>query len=402
MIINIIYNDLNKKIDFDLNIKIGEIQNKILSECSLLIYNIEYSEFKSCNNNNKLILGIDQCSYNIILKDFIEIFLDISNNIEIITYDRKRDINGNVIKENMIIDKYNEWFNKYENEKFLNNYSIENNTSNQNFTYTNNQILRFPITNILNNIFRSPNIEINSNESDDDVPDLIENNNESNLPELIDNESDIPDLIDINNELNNIIYDTINNRINNNIYNRHYNFTTLLNNRIQENIISENTFSENPVSENTFSENPVSENPVSENTFSENSVYRRSRFNNIINIFDNYLSNINRDNLNTRNYGFEFYEPSNNINTFENLEDVKVVLNEDTFNNLERVNFEDLDKESQNDCLICIDSFEDKDEIVKIKCNHIFHCNCIKSWLCNESNKCPVCRIDVDKGTILE
>ena len=41
------------------------------------------------------------------------------------------------------------------------------------------------------------------------------------------------------------------------------------------------------------------------------------------------------------------------------------------------------------------------DELVKIKCNHIFHCHCIKSWLCNESNKCPVCRIEVGKGIAL-
>jgi hypothetical protein len=90
-----------------------------------------------------------------------------------------------------------------------------------------------------------------------------------------------------------------------------------------------------------------------------------------------------------------------NNNNFDNLEDVNVLLTDDTFNNLERVNFIDLDEETSKECLICIDSFEENDELVKIKCNHIFHCHCIKSWLCNESNKCPVCRIDIEKGVFI-
>ena len=92
--------------------------------------------------------------------------------------------------------------------------------------------------------------------------------------------------------------------------------------------------------------------------------------------------------------------PTNETTTFDfnNFEDIKVILDDDTFNNLERVNYNSLNKELSNECLICLDTFEEIDEIVKIKCNHIFHCHCIKEWLCNESNKCPVCRVEVDKG----
>ena len=36
--------------------------------------------------------------------------------------------------------------------------------------------------------------------------------------------------------------------------------------------------------------------------------------------------------------------------------------------------------------------------IVKLNCNHEFHKDCIKKWLCDNSTKCPVCRVEVAKG----
>ena len=59
----------------------------------------------------------------------------------------------------------------------------------------------------------------------------------------------------------------------------------------------------------------------------------------------------------------------------------------------------DLNSIESIECLICTEAFIGDDIIKKIKCNHLFHTDCIKPWLCEESNKCPVCRIDIDKGT---
>ena len=36
--------------------------------------------------------------------------------------------------------------------------------------------------------------------------------------------------------------------------------------------------------------------------------------------------------------------------------------------------------------------------IRKLKCGHIFKEECIKEWLSESSNKCPVCREEVAKG----
>ena len=44
MKVNLFYNDFKKEIDIDISKKIGIIQENLLNCCSLLIYNIEYSD----------------------------------------------------------------------------------------------------------------------------------------------------------------------------------------------------------------------------------------------------------------------------------------------------------------------------------------------------------------------
>jgi len=42
-------------------------------------------------------------------------------------------------------------------------------------------------------------------------------------------------------------------------------------------------------------------------------------------------------------------------------------------------------------CSICLDDFDNINNIKKTKCNHIFHKKCIKKWTSYKS-KCPICR----------
>ena len=47
-----------------------------------------------------------------------------------------------------------------------------------------------------------------------------------------------------------------------------------------------------------------------------------------------------------------------------------------------------------NECPICLEYFNDKEKLAKLKCGHVFHIECIKKWISRESN-CPTCRIKV-------
>ena len=81
------------------------------------------------------------------------------------------------------------------------------------------------------------------------------------------------------------------------------------------------------------------------------------------------------------------------------MTDVKIVLSEDKFNKLDKIKLCNIDNNISKECLICLECFSDNnEELIKINCDHLFHNNCIKNWLCCESNKCPICRIEVDEG----
>ena len=59
----------------------------------------------------------------------------------------------------------------------------------------------------------------------------------------------------------------------------------------------------------------------------------------------------------------------------------------------DRINTEDVN------CAICLDKIEE--ECVKLKCGHKYHINCCKEWLCNNSNKCPQCKVEIGNGVPL-
>ncbi|KAL8047439.1 hypothetical protein ABFX02_07G000700 [Erythranthe guttata] len=46
-------------------------------------------------------------------------------------------------------------------------------------------------------------------------------------------------------------------------------------------------------------------------------------------------------------------------------------------------------------CCVCLGEFEVKEELLQVgTCNHIFHIDCIRHWLHNNST-CPLCRSPV-------
>lgn len=46
-------------------------------------------------------------------------------------------------------------------------------------------------------------------------------------------------------------------------------------------------------------------------------------------------------------------------------------------------------------CVISMEDFNDGDTVIQLPCGHIFHPESIKTWLKEESSKCPVCRYEL-------
>lgn len=85
-----------------------------------------------------------------------------------------------------------------------------------------------------------------------------------------------------------------------------------------------------------------------------------------------------------------------NINNFEN---VTMVLNEQELNNIPENKYSEITT-NFNSCSICQDEYN-KDNIVRqLKCNHIYHKECIDKYLLEYSYKCPICRVECGKGII--
>ena len=52
-----------------------------------------------------------------------------------------------------------------------------------------------------------------------------------------------------------------------------------------------------------------------------------------------------------------------------------------------------------NNCIICIGDFEIGDKVTSLPCLHVFHTECIKSWL-QSKNFCPVCKYNITEDSL--
>jgi len=84
-------------------------------------------------------------------------------------------------------------------------------------------------------------------------------------------------------------------------------------------------------------------------------------------------------------------------NRYNNMEDVKVTLDE---TEIEKLTSYTLTKTLEEKCTICISELEEGNKVIELPCKHIYHCDCIKPLLLNYDYKCPVCRHDIGKHKI--
>ena len=53
----------------------------------------------------------------------------------------------------------------------------------------------------------------------------------------------------------------------------------------------------------------------------------------------------------------------------------------------------------ENNCIICIGDFEIGDKVTSLPCLHVFHTECIKSWL-QSKNHCPICKYNITEEAL--
>ena len=78
----------------------------------------------------------------------------------------------------------------------------------------------------------------------------------------------------------------------------------------------------------------------------------------------------------------------------EEMEDVKVTLDEEDFSNIKT---ETLQEDMEGSCSICMMNFIKGNEVSTLPCKHYFHTDCINQWLKEYNYKCPVCRKECGK-----
>lgn len=85
--------------------------------------------------------------------------------------------------------------------------------------------------------------------------------------------------------------------------------------------------------------------------------------------------------------GFNSYSGNSNI---RNIDINKIIekLNVNTING-------DINKFSNENCVICQEPFKKGDNYIILPCIHYFHENCIKKWIYYK-NKCPICNLEIN------
>jgi len=117
--------------------------------------------------------------------------------------------------------------------------------------------------------------------------------------------------------------------------------------------------------------------------------------NNLINQ-DYNLNNINNIQNTFINDLFNIFNQTINETIDQEFEDVKVTLTPEQFSELKniKISTQNVNQYSSKPCNICMDNYNVDEELTFLVCNHYFHTDCIKHWLCNEKVTCPVCRKD--------
>ncbi|XP_023858190.1 E3 ubiquitin-protein ligase ARK2C isoform X1 [Salvelinus sp. IW2-2015] len=60
-----------------------------------------------------------------------------------------------------------------------------------------------------------------------------------------------------------------------------------------------------------------------------------------------------------------------------------------------KLGLEDEELDTDEKCTICLSMLEDREDVRRLPCMHLFHQACVDQWLAT-SRKCPICRVDIE------
>lgn len=67
---------------------------------------------------------------------------------------------------------------------------------------------------------------------------------------------------------------------------------------------------------------------------------------------------------------------------------------ESSINELQRIKYSNTDTGNLHECTVCKDDLVIDEEVIKMPCNHLFHPDCLLTWL-KMHNSCPTCRYEL-------
>ncbi len=167
---------------------------------------------------------------------------------------------------------------------------------------------------------------------------------------------------------------------------------------------NEEPLNEEPLNEEPLNEEPLNEEPLNEdnedNDYNDMPPLEEANEISYYNPLDNHTENvINVTNLlniilGVPNNTFVFEQmlvpPPQNNRHF--MEDIIVTTDENTLNKL---NIFKITKDMNENCTICMEEMNEDEEYFDINCKHIFHKNCLETYLKNYNHICPVCRNEI-------
>ena len=130
----------------------------------------------------------------------------------------------------------------------------------------------------------------------------------------------------------------------------------------------------------------------------------RNRRRNLRSIFDNNHANNSR-------HSAPIFDDSSDDENFDDFGDGDIIfdendsdsdfmfhkgLNKEILDNMEISKIKDVEKldNDKKKCTICLEEYVNGDDSIALPCIHIFHADCIKTWLKNQ-NTCPICKFEI-------